>query len=152
MTKNFTLKFMARLLLAGIVIFLSIGSVGAVTPTLIPTAAPVLLPTIPTSAANSMNAAEWNFQAMLPIDLEAFTSMLGSNGVIIIIGIIILVFLAILWLETESVFSVCVAYSLLAGVMSLGGVIPADWGNFIEISCIVLPVFSVVYTIWKSHR
>ena len=153
MTQRFALKTTVRILMACIVVFVVFGcSVMAVSPTLIPTAAPVLIPTIPTSASNNMAAAEWNFQAMLPIDLEAFTSMLGSNGVIIISGTIILVILAIIWLETESIFPVCVAYSLIAGVLSIGNVIPAEWGNFIEITCVVLPVFAVVYTLWKSHR
>ena len=153
MTQRFALKTTVRILMACIVVFVVFGcSVMAVSQTLIPTTAPVLIPTIPTSASNNMAAAEWNFQAMLPIDLEAFTSMLGSNGVIIISGTIILVILAIIWLETESIFPVCVAYSLIAGVLSIGNVIPADWGNFIEITCVVLPVFAVVYTLWKSHR
>ena len=89
---------------------------------------------------------------MLPIDLEAYTALLGSNGVIIVSGIVIVVMLAIIWLTTENAFAVCTAYSLVVGVMVLGNIIPADWGNFIEITCVVLPVFGVAFTIWKSHR
>ena len=149
---SFTLKTIARILLVSIAALMLAGGVGAVSPTLIPTVAPVALPTIPTSASNSMNAAQWNFQAMLPIDLETYTALLGSNGVIIVSGIVIVVMLAIIWLTTENVFAVCTAYSLVAGVMVLGNIIPADWGNFIEITCVVLPVFGVAFTIWKSHR
>lgn len=115
-------------------------------------AIPAPVPTVPMSAPNALQNAEWDFQAMLPIVMSAFTAVLGSNGFILVSGIILCVLVAIVWIRTENSIIPMIMIVVYSFTMVLGNWCPAEWQLYLVILGVLMPGVSVLYEMFKSHR
>ncbi len=115
-------------------------------------AIPAPIPTVPMTAPDNLQNAEWDFQAMLPIVMSAYTTVLGPNGFILVSGIILCVLVAIVWIRTENSIIPMIMIVVYSFVMVLGNWCPAEWQLYLVILGVLFPAVSVLYEMFKSHR
>lgn len=132
-------KTYARLILAAIPFALLLGSLSiAIAP----------IPTVPQSAPQNLLAAEWDFQAMLPIVFSPITNLFGAGGTLLLSAIFLVLIMGVTWARTGS--SMIPLIELVIWGFVFGSTFPADWGNAPIILFVVLPICIIGYNIYRA--